>query len=178
MTSNAGPGPHFADHRSSAGSPVCSTTAVAATLCWHVCIPAALSGIVLEEGNAQLEGDWRVGRELIGYIGDGYRYLAPHSAGKATFRFRVPATGLYEVRISSVPHANRSTRTPVTVISSARPRTVRVNQRQNPPLNYGFQSVGVFPFEEGRIGSVIIANEDCDGYVHLDAVQILSVDRD
>jgi len=140
--------------------------------------PASLSGMVMDSEKAQLAGEWKRGTTIADYIGEDYLYLSPAAEGEATFRFRIPATGLYEVRIAFQPHANRSTQTPVTVFSAARPRTVHVNQRQPAPMKYGFLSLGIFPFEEGKIGSVTFSNEGVDGYIHVDAVQILPATRD
>ena len=53
--------------------------------------------------------------------------------------------------------------------------TVNVNQRIAPPLAKGFFGLGVFRFEAGKPGSVVVTNKGIDGSAHIDAVQIIKL---
>lgn len=138
--------------------------------------PATLPGIVLDDTQAALTGNWGSGRGLSGYIGDHYLYHAKDGKASARFEFTVKKTGRYDVRVAHQPHQNRATNTPVTISSADGEKTVRVNQRVAAPLPHGFVSVGVYRFEEGKPGAVTIGNDGVDGYVHADAVQVVPVD--
>jgi hypothetical protein len=85
----------------------------------------------------------------------------------------VPETGDYEVRISHQAHENRSSKTAVTVISADGEKTLPVNQRLAPPLAKGFYGLGVFRFEAGKPGAVVVSNVGADGNAHIDAVQVI-----
>lgn len=137
-----------------------------------------LEGIVVDDEEAKLTGHWTHGAGLKHHVEDGYRYASPARGGSggtaaARFEFTVPESGEYEVRISHQPHENRSSKTPVTVVSADGEKTIAVNQRIAPPLAKGFFGLGVFRFEAGGPAAVVVGNEGADGNVHIDAVQVL-----
>jgi len=137
----------------------------------------SLTGIVIDEEEATLTGGWNHGAGLKGYIEDGYHYIGAAAKGakpaEARFEFKVPKDGDYEVRVAFQPHPNRSTKTPVTVISGDGEKTITVNQRIAPPLAKGFFGLGAYSFKAGKTGAVVISNEGIDGNAHADAVQVL-----
>jgi len=140
-----------------------------------------LDGIVIDDEEAKLSGTWTHGEGLKHYVENGYRYIGAAAAGSdkiatARFEFKVPKDGEYEVRISHQAHENRSTKTPVTVISADGEKTFPVNQRIAPPLAKGFFGLGVFRFEAGTPGVVVVSNEGADGNAHIDAVQVIALD--
>ena len=140
-----------------------------------------LDGIVIDDEEAKLTGAWTHGDGLKQFVESGYRYIGAAAAGSdkvatARFEFSVPKTGEYEVRISHQAHENRSSKTPVTVISADGEKTFPVNQRIAPPLAKGFFGLGVFRFEVGKPGVVVVSNEGVDGNAHIDAVQVISQD--
>jgi hypothetical protein len=139
---------------------------------------AQLEGLVIDDEEAKLTGNWTHGEGLKHYVENGYRYTGPAAAGSdktatARFEFTVPETGEYEVRISHQAHENRSSKTPVTVVSADGERTLPVNQRIAPPLAKGFYGLGVFRFEAGKPGAVVVSNVGADGNAHIDAVQLI-----
>ena len=81
-----------------------------------------------------------------------------------------PKAGKYEVRICYSPNPNRATNVPVTVHHSSGMATIKVNQRKAPTVSETFMSLGTFEFEKGKTGKVVIANENVDGFVIVDAV--------
>lgn len=138
-----------------------------------------LSGIVVDDEDAEFVGDWTQGAGLKMHVAEGYHYIGARrgdaAPASATFSFTVPEDGEYEVRIAHQPHENRSSRTPVMVKAADREETVVVNQRVAPPLDKGFYGLGVYRFDAGQEWSVVISNDGADGTVHADAVQVLRV---
>ncbi len=132
-----------------------------------------LPGIVVDDDKAVLTGNWTEGHGLQGYVDYGYRY---HGAGgKAEARYELPIkeAGEYEIRVSWQPHENRSSKTAVKVITPAGEKTVIVNQKNAPPLEYGFYTLGAYKLEPGQPASVVFTNEGANGNVHIDAVQAI-----
>ncbi|MEM7699115.1 MAG: FAD-dependent oxidoreductase, partial [Verrucomicrobiota bacterium] len=135
-----------------------------------------LSGIVIDDNQAQYTGSWKQGGGLKMYVEEGYHHSTEKGAS-ARYEFEVPRDGDYEVRISHQPHPNRATNTPVTVVSAEGETTIQVDQTVAPPLQYGFFGLGVHTFKAGEKGAVVLKVEDVDGQVHADAVQVLPADR-
>ncbi len=132
----------------------------------------SLPGIVIDDRQAKLGGNWTEGAGLKMYVADGYHFAPPGDA-EARFEFTVPKDGEYEVRVSHQPHQNRSTKTTVTVIGADGEKSVTVNQRVAPPLAKGFFTLGVHRFAAGKPGAVVISAKGADGNVHADAVQVI-----
>jgi hypothetical protein len=139
--------------------------------------PKTLNGVVMDDEQAARIGFDTVSTSVGPYVGLGYRHDGNKGDGKQTAKFvpDIPAAGKYQVRISYSPNANRATNVPVTVTHAYGETTVRVNQRKPPPISETFASVGTFRFEKGKAGSVMISNDKTDGYVIIDAVQLIRV---
>ena len=133
----------------------------------------SLSGIVIDDRDAVFTGKWTEGAGLKNYVQDGYHYHGNSGKAEARYNVKIPKSGKYEVRMSWQPHANRSSKTSVTVLSADGKKTIQVNQKVSPPLAKGFYTLGVHSFEAGKPAAVIISNEGADGNVHADAVQFL-----
>ena len=83
----------------------------------------------------------------------------------------IKEAGLYQVRISYTPNANRATNVPVTVHAGDKSHKVKVDQRA--AIEQGaFATIGEYHFPVGR-ALVEFSNADTDGYVVADAVQLL-----
>jgi hypothetical protein len=74
------------------------------------------------------------------------------------------------------PHANRATNVPVTVFVGNEKHTVKVNEREKPPLERGFISLGKHSFKAGDKAMVEISNEGTDGFVVVDAVWVVEAE--
>ena len=134
--------------------------------------PQSLPGVVVDNLRAKPTGAWQGGTGVEGYIGEQYLYTAEKGASMR-FEFRVPQTGLYEVRLAYRHHENRATNVPVTVVSGAGESTVKVDQKTAPPLDKGFVSLGKFEFSADKPGAVVVGTQDTDGLVCVDAIQVL-----
>jgi len=137
---------------------------------------AELPGVVVDDDQAQLGGKWVVG--TAGPAVDGaYRHDGNDGKGGKVARYRaaVPADGRYEVRFSYAPFPNRATNVPVTIEHADGVATVRVNERRKPMIDGLFASLGTYRFVAGKAAVVTIGTEGTDGYVAIDAVQLLRV---
>ena len=135
--------------------------------------PKTLPGIVLDDADAKLTGNWTSSSATGGYVGSSYLHDGNADKGEKTARFELdlPASGRYEIRVAYVAHANRATNVPITIENADGASAVRVNQRRAPGEGSPFLSLGTFRFEGGKKGAVIIANQGTDGHVIVDAVQ-------
>ncbi len=138
--------------------------------------PTTLPGLVVDDLQAVKRGAWSEGRGLKGYIGYHYLYTSPNSDREIRFEFKVPQSGRYEVRLAYLPHENRGTRVPVTVVGADGRKETRINMRVAAPLEHSFISLGEFSFSADDPGAVIISTRDAGGNVHADAIQVLPVE--
>ena len=136
--------------------------------------PAKLPGLVIDEANAELSGDWSDSGNLKGFVGDGYLYSSDAKA-TARFPFTVKESGLYEVRVAWSPHANRAKAARVTVYSAAGDKSVTLDQTRPPNGEPPFHSLGTFRFAASQPASVLYTVSGARGSVHIDAVQVLPV---
>jgi len=137
-----------------------------------------LPGIVVDEMDAVLVGDWQYSTHTPPYVGLGYLHDRKQGKGKSSVTFipNLPKTGVYEVRLSHCYNARRSTNTPVTIRHADGDKTIRINQQDEPKHDRLFRSLGRFRFSAGKHGWVKIATQGTDGnYVIADAVQFLSI---
>ena len=140
--------------------------------------PRKLKGVVIDDAQARLKGNWTHSGSSKKYVAGGYQHDgdARNGACSATFTAQLPKSGRYEVRLASPHNGNRATNTRVEIRHAAGLETKRINQRKQPPLDGLFISLGVFEFKKGEAASVILSNEEADGYVIADAVQFLPVE--
>ncbi|MHB1078778.1 MAG: golvesin C-terminal-like domain-containing protein [Prosthecobacter sp.] len=138
-----------------------------------------LPGIVVDEMDAELVGEWQYSTHTPPYVGLGY--LHDMKAGKGsksvTFTPKLPKAGWYEVRLAHCYNVRRSTKAPVTIHHADGEAKVIINQQQEPEHGRLFRTLGTFRFEEGRAGWMRVSNEgtEADKVVIADAVQFLPV---
>ncbi len=132
--------------------------------------PAKLPGIVVDDADAELRGNWGDDGHLTGFVGTGYRYSSDANAS-AHLRFRVKQTGDYEVRVAWLPHVNLAKALPITVQSAAGDRHFTVDQTQPVRGLDGFESLGTFRFAADEQASVLYRTAGARGVIHIDAVQ-------
>ncbi len=137
--------------------------------------PENLAGIVIDEQKASRQGFEQSGTTVYPYVLEGYLHDGDANKGAqhATFEFMVPRAGQYEVRIGYTAHSNRATNVPVTIQHAAGSNTITINQKKPPVIEGLFQPIGIYQFLTGSTYTVKITNEGTDGYVILDAIQIV-----
>jgi len=94
-----------------------------------------LPGIVLDNTKASLSGDWARSTNFKPYIGTDYLHDEKKGDGKssATFRFRVPKTGRYQLLMAYSAHETRAKNVPLTVACGANKTTLTVDQTKPMP---------------------------------------------
>lgn len=137
-----------------------------------------LEGIVIDSSEARQRGHWAHSTWSERFVGDGYLHDGNADKGAKSIRFtaKLPKAGKYEVRIAYSAFNNRATNTPITIHTSQGPQVVRINQRVEPPIDGLFLSLGTFHFDDAA--SIEITNADTDGYVVVDALQLIPVADD
>jgi hypothetical protein len=134
-----------------------------------------LPGIVIDDSEAKLTGEWKTSRAAGSFIGEGYQHDHDARDGKASARFekKLPTAGRYEVRVAYTPNNNRSTKAAVEITHPSGKENLTINQRQPPPIDGNFISLGTFSFTVDSPAIVTITNRNADGYVVIDAVQFI-----
>ncbi len=135
-----------------------------------------LQGIVVDDDQAKLHGDWRQSTASGNFFGSSYRHDGNKSEQKcsASFVAPIPKPGRYEVRLSYPTNSNRSSKVHVEIAHADGKATTLINQKVTPKLGGMFESLGTYRFEKGNY-EVVIDNQGSDGYVVIDAVQWLPV---
>ena len=137
-----------------------------------------LGGIVIDDAQARLVGDWQQSTHNKPFLGAGYVHDGNEGKGSKTITFlpELKASGKYEVRFAYTAGETRATNVPITILHAAGETTIHVNERRPPPIDSHFISLGQFDFEQGNQGYVIVATSNTDGHVIADAVQFILVD--
>jgi len=136
----------------------------------------SLTGIVVDDTDSQMSLGWRRSSSANPYVGQGYQHDSNAGKGEReiSFTVEIPADGVYEVRVYYAPSSNRATNTPYLVKSSDGSKTIQVNQKKQP--SHGkYQLLGKFPFKKGKHEILKVTNQGTDGYVIVDAVQLVPV---
>ncbi|MBL9124764.1 MAG: DUF1553 domain-containing protein, partial [Planctomycetaceae bacterium] len=139
----------------------------------------SLSGVVVDDQAARAVGVWTTSQSNKPYIGRGYVHDNHELPGEKTLTFepKLPSAGHYEVRLAYTPGSNRASNAPITVFSAEGEKTISVDQRQAPPVDRHWVSLGIYRFEQDGQCFVIVGNEAADGHVVADAVQFLPADK-
>ncbi|MEQ1826172.1 MAG: FAD-dependent oxidoreductase [Pirellula sp.] len=134
-----------------------------------------LKGIVVDDSQAKLVGQWRASTTNRPFVGLGYQHNGNEPAAKhtATFEAKLPVAGTYEVRMAYPQNANRASNVPVTIEHAGGSTQKNIAQNSTPPIDGLFVSLGRYKFESERPYRVTISCEGTNGYVVIDAVQWL-----
>ena len=137
----------------------------------------SLPGLILDDAQAELSGDWERSTNFKPHVGTGYLHDEQRSDGKsrAVFRFKAPADGDFELRMAYSAHATRTTRLPVTIVGGGTEYRFTVDQTQPLPAGQAFREVGRLRLRTGVEYTLTVTNEDTRGFVILDAFQLLPV---
>ena len=139
--------------------------------------PETLKGLVRDNEQAETTGAWVSGAVVSPRVGDTYLHDDNQAKGElsARFTFAVPKPGRYEVRISWPANPNRATNVPVSIAHANGTTELKVDQKVQPKLDGAFHTLGTFTFDQQAV--VTISNAGTNGYVIVDAVQLLPVDK-
>lgn len=133
----------------------------------------SLAGVVIDDDEATLTGEWARSQSTGKFVGQGYRHDNDFRDGRLTAKFetQLPKEGIYEVRMSYSQNPNRATNVPVKIAHAKGIETVRVNERLPPGIDGLFVSLGKFEFAKEQPAIVEVSNDKTDGHVIVDSVQ-------
>ncbi|EMB17525.1 FAD-dependent oxidoreductase [Rhodopirellula europaea] len=143
----------------------------------------SLPGIVLDDSQAKRTGHWSRSTNFKPHIGTGYLYCGEKDSRAkgdgnttATFHFRVPKSGRYQVLMAYSAHESRSKNVPLTISSGDEQVSFHVDQTIPMPSGKHFRSIGTVALSAETETIIRITNADTSGFVILDAVQLLPVE--
>jgi len=141
--------------------------------------PKSLPGIVLDDSQAELKGQWKHSSSFKPHIGTGYLHDDKRADGQssALFRFKAPKTGRYELHMAYSPHATRATKVPVTIQSGGRKTDLTVDQTQPLAAGEAFRTIGSVQLDGGVESIITVSNTGTDGFVILDALQLIEANN-
>lgn len=133
----------------------------------------SLPGIVIDSEKGKIKGEWKNGMTVGKYVDLGYLHDSNEQKGEKSIQFtvKVPKPGKYECRLAYTPHQNRATNVPVEIRSKKISKKILINQKKNPPIDDLWISLG--SIEADNTIDIMIRNDDTNGYVVIDAIQIL-----
>ncbi|QDT53359.1 Xanthan lyase precursor [Caulifigura coniformis] len=137
--------------------------------------PKSLPGIVIDETEAKADGPWSHSTTFQPYVWKGYLHDDRRGDGQSTLTFRVtpPKTGRYELKIAYSPHATRAKNIPVTVRSGGASTDFVFDETVPLPAGGRFRTAGTVALNAADEATVTISNRRTDGFVIVDAIQLL-----
>lgn len=143
---------------------------------------SSLSGIVLDDSEAILSGEWLHSTNFKPYINAGYRFIGEPNVksegddiATATFRLKPPSTGEYQLLLAYSAHPTRATKVPVTVESGTYREGFTVDQTLPLPSEKQFRAIGRVSLQRGKEATITISSSQTEGFVIIDAVQLLPI---
>ena len=139
--------------------------------------PKSLPGLILDDAQAELTGDWERSTNFKPHVGTSYLHDEQRSDGKsrAVFRFKAPADGEFELRMAYSAHPTRTKRLPVSIVGDGVEHRFTVDQTQPLPTGEAFRPIRHLRLRHGVDYVLTVTNEDTQGFVILDAFQLLPV---
>jgi hypothetical protein len=133
-----------------------------------------LSGIVIDDEQAVLMGDWTRSAANRPFVESGYQHNGnSKSHMKAVFETNLEP-GNYEVRLHYPTNGNRASNVAFTVSHENDSTKIVVDQRKS---HSDGQSLSLGTFNFGETGRVTVDTEGSDGYVVIDAVRFVPQNR-
>ena len=135
-------------------------------------------GIVIDDIDAVLTGQWNKSTSNKTYVGPGYQYASGGTVGTtATFEPMEELEGVYEVRFAYAYGSNRPKQLSVEVWDADGSKVTVVNETTVPSLDGHFDSLGTYRFEKGMKPRVVVdTSKSSSGAVVIDAVQFLNME--
>lgn len=138
--------------------------------------PDMFPGIVLDDSDAKLTGNWTSSCVNGPFLGAHYLHDGDEGKGSKSARWevKIEEAGKYEVLIGYSANANRASNVPITIGHAGGKSEAALNQRKPNKDGSPFASVGVFKFEGSAV--IEIGTQDTNGYVIVDSIQLLPKD--
>jgi len=139
-----------------------------------IAIPT-LPGIVVDDSQAEFDGEWSVSQFNPPYVGAGYHHSGHSKTGRtARFETMLPESGIYSVRICYNWQSSRSGDVPVRIRHANGEDVVHLDQQKPATIAGAFHELGQFQFAADQPAVVILDAENSSaGYVIADAVQFV-----
>ena len=149
-------------------------------------IPAnSLPGIVLDDSQAKLTGNWSRSTNFKPHIESGYIFsgergstLVGDGKATATFRFEVPKSGRYQLLMAYSAHETRAKEVPVSVASGSQRKDFLVDQTVSIPKGKHFRPIDMVDLVANTETIIQITNSNTVGFVILDALQLLPIKQE
>jgi len=137
--------------------------------------PASLPGLILDDAQAELSGDWERSTNFKPHVGTSYLHDEQRCDGKsrAAFRFKAPTDGEFELRMAYSAHPTRTTRLPVTLTNGPQVQTFAVDQTIALPSGDAFRTIGTVRLRRDGDYVLEVTNKDTGGFAIVDAFQLL-----
>lgn len=137
--------------------------------------PRKLPGLVVDDDEAQKQGAWSKSTSIGGFVGTQYLHDGNAQKGElsASYKFTIKEPGTYDVRIAYTANPNRATNVPVVIHHAGGEAKATLDEKAAPKIDKLFHSLGQHTFD--KEATVVISNAGTNGYVVIDAVQLLPV---
>ncbi|MBI1367537.1 MAG: FAD-dependent oxidoreductase [Planctomycetes bacterium] len=134
-----------------------------------------VGGLYMDDADAELSGNWVTGSAIRPFVAGGYRHDDNARKGElsAIFSIKVPKDGRYEVRFAYSALHNRATNIPITIEHAGGAAKVVLNEQKDPAINHLLEPLGTYAFSASKPARITVSNEGTDGYVLIDAVQLV-----
>ena len=137
----------------------------------------SLQGVVVDDSEAQFDGEWVGSSFQQPFVGAGYRHAgSPRLGISATYEAMLPDDGEYVVRMVINHAESRSDKVPVLISHADGESVSYANQQLKPPGDGVFAELGRYRFEKSQMAKVVVkASEATPGFVIVDAIQFVPV---
>jgi cytochrome c553 len=134
-----------------------------------------IPGIIVDDGDAQLEGTWTQSSFQPPFHGEGYRHSGmPRTGTKAVYSAQLPADGEYLVRMVINHGQSRSGNVPLILRHEDGETQLAVSQKVPAPEPGGFLELGRFRFSAAQPAIVeVLAADASPGHVIIDALHFI-----
>jgi hypothetical protein len=138
---------------------------------------SSLGGVVVDGEQLILEGEWVKSSSLRPFVGSSYFHDGNGGKGmrQIKFPFSAPSNGLHEIKVSYPTSGNRAGNIRYEVMHEEGLSKVLLDQRKPHLGNDTWSSLGTFTFKKGKSYEVILSNENTEGYVVADAIQVVGL---
>lgn len=144
-----------------------------------------LPGIVLDDSQAKLTGNWSRSTNFKPHIESGYVFSGEKGSsskgdGKSTaiFRFKSSKSGRYQLLMAYSAHETRAKNVPVGFSSGTHRKDFVVDQTVSLPQGKHFRPIGTVDMVVDTETIIQITNSNTVGFVILDALQLLPVKQE